>query len=418
MSADNASSLPSAILDHVYGEALEEWYNRLVQTKRLLDIDREALDAAVWKVYARESTIDEFIRTLEEHFGTSERAAEIAIEILGHDFLFIENHLGVNIVEYIRMLGGDPALYVHAADPEEVAEEIIQTDGVVLSMDSAVQHRLKLVMASFLTDARTRQQALDSMARGIKIGGAGIGLDEAERLCTAVEAKRSALRTAGVVFRKEVAPLVAESSFHLVKPVRSGLIQPEDEEGLRRAGTSVAVSLTEMGPAIDRLVARTGAKFGHPDVERRFRTAIESYFRDVRDRLETLDLLTRPKDRGGFAIPPERAERVLTAAAEERRAFFPDPVTRQRYRVGKVAAPHAEEPPLPALAPPVAVTPQLVHPAPLRPTSSFTKPKTLSRVLGSSVSNNRPEWCGIHPVPLKGPIACPDLPSVGADSRQ
>ncbi|MFH1099099.1 MAG: glycosyltransferase family 2 protein [Candidatus Uhrbacteria bacterium] len=44
----------------------------------------------------------------------------------------------------------------------------------------------------------------------------------------------------------------------------------------------------------------------------------------------------------------------------------------------------------------------LLHPAPLQPTSNSPEPKTLLRVFGSPMCNDRPKWCGIHPVGADG----------------
>ncbi|MDO8598582.1 MAG: hypothetical protein Q7S02_00550, partial [bacterium] len=143
---------PSNVLDHVYGEALEEWYRKFAEEQQLLGVQRDAVDEVVWKVYTRESTIDAFLLALEEQFGSPERARVIAIPILGNDFLKIEDYLGVDIPAYITHLGGDATLFVKEIPIAEVVRGVVGGLGLTFS-DPVIAKRIEGAITTHLSGA-------------------------------------------------------------------------------------------------------------------------------------------------------------------------------------------------------------------------------------------------------------------------
>jgi|GEM_PF-5292186 len=387
MANAGTTQFPSAVVDHIYGEALTQWYERFFEEQRLLGVQRDAIDEAVWKVYTREHTLDAFLRVLEEQFGSLERARAIAIPILGNDLLKIEDYLGVNIPAYITHLGGDASLFVEEIPVMEVVRSVMAGIGIS-SADPVTAKRLEGAITARLSGVRDALETKDVLVRSAKVGGVGLDSVAADRVVGALEEKLRALKQGGVILRKGDGKPPEESTFHLVKPAKSGLMQPEDEEEIERLrNVTPGDPIGErMRAAVDHIIQKTGAKFKNEDVMRRFRAAIESRLRDIRDGQETLDLLTRPSAQGGFGIPEPAAAKVLAVVEEEFRTMHGKSESRRMVAPGassplagiasSLPAPRNDKlvnipkkdvaPTTPALpSPPPVVT--LVHPVPPKP---------------------------------------------------
>jgi len=183
----------------------------------------------------------------------------------------------------------------------------------------------------FLTGVRDALETKDVLTRGTKVGGVGLDAATADRIVQALGQQLKELQEAGVLIRKETVKPPETSTFHLVKPGKSSVMQPEDEaeiEQIRRKVVPGDVVGDRIRAAVDRVIQRTGAKFKSEDASRRFRTAVESRMRDIRDHQETLDLLTRPSAAGGFGIPKEQVEKVLRVVEEEVRTLHAKAVPR------------------------------------------------------------------------------------------
>ncbi|MDO8599211.1 MAG: hypothetical protein Q7S02_03815, partial [bacterium] len=359
-------------------------------------------------------------------FGSPERARVIAIPILGNDFLKIEDYLGVDIPAYITHLGGDATLFVKEIPIAEVVRGVVGGLGLTFP-DPVIAKRIEGAITTHLSGARDTLETKDVLMRSVKVGGVGLDVATADRVTSALEEKLRALRGAGVILRKGNDKPPEESTFHLVKPAKSGLMQPEDEEEIERfRQVAPADPLKERTRAtVDRIIQKTGAKFKNDDATRRFRTAIESRLRDIRDYRETLDLFMRPGGQGGFGISEAQAKKVLGVVEEEFAKLHAQTMGGQRQTIASSAF-HPPTPPLPGggemtrdfspsrqegeregvvgLTPPpaptTAITLQLVHPVPPKPLPPPPPPMQAS---GVSAKPSAPT-----------PPARTQLPSLGA----
>ncbi len=334
---DELQKLPSVVRDHLYGEDLEAWYSAAQDRWALPDEQRSEVEGAALDVYLRKRTLDQFVERLRELVGDEAKSKAIAIEILGNDFLKIEDYLGVNIPAYIKALGGDPSKFVKEIPVADVVAGVMKGIGVAPS-DPVIVKRMEHAVTVFLTGVRDALETKDVLTRATKVGGVGLDAATADRIVQALTAQLKELRDAGVIVRTETVKPPETSTFHLVKPGKSSVMQPEDEaeiEQIRRKVAPGDVAGEKIRAAVDRVIQKTGAKFKNEDVTRRFRTAVESRIRDIRDHQETLDLLTRPSAAGGFGIPKEQAEKVLRVVEEEFRAVHAKAVPPLRVRGGE-----------------------------------------------------------------------------------
>ncbi|MBI1908518.1 hypothetical protein HYS28_03880, partial [Candidatus Uhrbacteria bacterium] len=316
---DDLRKLPAVVREHLYSEELERWYADAHDRWGLPDDQRPEVEGAALDVYLRKRTLDQFVERLRELVGDEAKSKAIAIEILGNDFLKIEDYLGVNIPAYIKALGGDPSKFVKEIPVADVVAGVMKGIGVAPS-DPVIVKRMEHAVTVFLTGVRDALETKDVLTRATKVGGVGLDAATADRIVQALTAQLKELRDAGVIVRTETVKPPETSTFHLVKPGKSSVMQPEDEaeiEQIRRKVAPGDVDGEKIRAAVDRVIQKTGAKFKNEDVTRRFRTAVESRIRDIRDHQETLDLFTRPSAAGGFGIPKEQAEKVLRVIEEE-----------------------------------------------------------------------------------------------------
>ncbi|MBI4142834.1 hypothetical protein HY480_03105, partial [Candidatus Uhrbacteria bacterium] len=393
--ADAAPRLPDAVVDHIEGAELDAWYRAFFATERFTDDERDAIEEAVSDVYHQRSTLDAFVARVRAAIGDAPRGAALAIEILGNDFLKIEEYLGMDIAAYIRSLGGDPAKYLREVVAGDVVAGVIARVGIA-SSDPVVAKRIASAGSSFIAGVRDRMETVEQLTRSVKIGGAGLDAGAADRLVDALATELATLRSSGAVIRSHDGQPPESSLFHLVKSTASGLIHPEDEAEIERIRAAVpgTANRDRITAAVDRVLAKVGAKFSDAAIEKRFRSAVESRVRDIRDAQETRELLIRPQNAGGLAIPPEKAEKVLAVISEEVRALHGQatpsaisnlklqiskemigpPVVASKEKAGIASSPDGHRgprndsderrPSQKDIAPTTAIVAQLVHPVP------------------------------------------------------
>lgn len=312
--------LPDGVIEHIYSDALDVWYRQFFRSEEMRETDREAIEEAVSDVYHKRASLDAFVRRCREVFGNEARGTSIAVAILGNDFLHIEDWLGIDIAAYITMLGGDPAAYRKEVAVAALVEEL--ADRVAAAVpDPVAQHRLCAVLESLFVDARTIEQTVAALTRSTKIGGAGLEPAVAQLVVDAAATRKQSLVDEHVRIVRGEAPGAATSrTFTLVRPARAGLIQPEDDAEIAavRAETPQHAVL-DIPTAVDRVMARCGAQFQYAETERRFRAAVASRLRDVRDHVETREVLLRSHEEGGVGIARELATKALRIIADEYR---------------------------------------------------------------------------------------------------
>ncbi|MBI4449698.1 hypothetical protein HY634_01445, partial [Candidatus Uhrbacteria bacterium] len=392
---DDLQKLPQAVRDHLYGEDLEAWYSAAQDRWVLSDEQRPLVEEAALDVYLRKRTLDQFMQRLQEIIGDVGKTKTIVLEILGNDFLKIEDYLGIDIPAYIKHLGGDPALFVKEIPVMEVVRGVLAGIGTAPA-DPVIAKRLETSITAYLSGIRDAMETKDVLMRSIKVGGVGLDAATADRITNALDEKLRALQKAGVILRKGDGKPPEQSTFHLVKPTKTGLMQPEDEEEIDRLRVSAPEDAMreQLRGAVDRVVQKTGAKFKSDDVSRRFRTAIEARLRDIRDYQETLDLFTRSSFAGGFGIGAEQAKKVLRVVEDEVRVLHGKPTAPSPSRSPSQGDGEKKVGDLTQLSP-APTTPVLPKP----PTSPALPSPPTPQVAPRQAGGQMPVAVLVHPVP-------------------
>ncbi|MAF25538.1 hypothetical protein CL634_08210 [bacterium] len=76
-------------------------------------------------------------------------------------------------------------------------------------------------------------------------------------------------------------------------------------------------NLTNVDKVVDKIIDNSGLVLADNVQEKRFRTVILSRFKDVRDNMETREILTRSKKVGGLELTEDQAGQVLTSVQSE-----------------------------------------------------------------------------------------------------
>ncbi|MBI4449736.1 hypothetical protein HY634_01640, partial [Candidatus Uhrbacteria bacterium] len=148
--AEHILKFPPTIRAWYFSEERGDWYRAATARWGISEDTAAACDDTVFAVFARTSTLDQFVERLRELVGDEAKAKAIAIEILGNDFLKIEDYLGIDIPAYIKALGGDPSKFVKEIPVADVVAGVMKGIGVAPS-DPVIVKRMEHAVTVFLT---------------------------------------------------------------------------------------------------------------------------------------------------------------------------------------------------------------------------------------------------------------------------
>lgn len=82
-----------------------------------------------------------------------------------------------------------------------------------------------------------------------------------------------------------------------------------------------APSRSPLDEAVDQAVSECGISMSDPEMQKRFQLLVQLYFRDLRDRLETLSKLTMPIASGGVGMTDSEAEGAMKTLSQKNLLF-------------------------------------------------------------------------------------------------
>jgi len=103
------------------------------------------------------------------------------------------------------------------------------------------------------------------------------------------------------------------------------IVEPEDEEEIKKhreelakMTTALPSDLTKtMGTVVNKVIQRHNLSFSEEVMQKRFSKIIESRLKNIRDSIETEEVLTRAKKIGGLGLTPEAASNIIRSVEEE-----------------------------------------------------------------------------------------------------
>jgi hypothetical protein len=303
-------TLPDAVREYVYSERRDRWYGDTYRIwPQLLDEARESIDIFVLEVIARTRSVQEFIAFVQGRVEDAKDAHVIIFDVLGNDLLNIEDHLGVDIGALIASLGGDVTKYVREVSVDDVVASITKELGMG-KYSPVIASRFTKAVESYLNGVRDSRETMGILARSVKIGGVGFDDAIAKKVVDALKKRKDDFTGKKIQLHRAG----ASRRIRAPKPT----FQEEDAAEIaqyRTTGARVARQ-QDVTALIEQVITRSRARFRSEDWERRFRDAVESRLRDVRDRRETLSLLLRTVSKGGLGIPAEKAARLSVLIEE------------------------------------------------------------------------------------------------------
>ncbi|MDD4995288.1 MAG: hypothetical protein PHW53_02395 [Patescibacteria group bacterium] len=263
------------------------------------------------------------------------KAAEVALEILGRKLLPLSN-LIPGIPEAIKDLGADPAKYPQKKITSDqttlpvFVDEMIRDLGIQLA-DKFLKHRLENVAEAKIKGVRDDFETKERMVRGIKIGGLELAPTQADQIIAYIE---SAKKTIQIVDRPSAptavggtAPAVAiplsrmpaesevpeEITRHETGTAAPFAMRPEDVAEIHaERGREISDAVLPEYERVDKdIIKDSGFSFSDPDMQKRFENTVRARVRDVRDELETKNILTRGPKEGGLGLPKEKSDRLI-----------------------------------------------------------------------------------------------------------
>ncbi len=291
------------------------------------------------------------------------KAKRLATDLAGFWLLPLEAHLG-DVSGLIVKWGGDLSRYPKdtvakkSINPMQFTRETLSTLGVKME-EPAMKNRLEYVLSTLVRGVRTPDDAKRVMVRGKKVGGLEMSKEEADKLVDHfvakmenVEIDRGPAVPVDGVETKKAPPVKEKPRPEAVKeiqklkktvktkkreedekkkkpeptPKKSQLevkskasfsvetFSDEDETEVKAAAKKIAKapsSPVSIEKTVDKVIKEAGIKFKTLEGEKRFRKIVETRLRDVRDALETRDILEDKVEQGGLGLQGARLADVI-----------------------------------------------------------------------------------------------------------
>lgn len=326
---EKIAKLPPEIIDHVYSEERGDKYERWHQVLKVDPKQAKATHDLIWQVYFKELSLPEFAAKVQALQPAAGR--DYALRIIGTDFLPFAEYLGADVDAIMRSLGGDPLLFRKRVSAEAVVDDVMATLKALVPGED-LQRRLRSVVRSLVTEARTEKDAKDALMKPFKLGGLGLSEAAAQQMLGLAKSTIGEFKKRMIVIVDEkvapeepepvpaaaVAEPAAEEGTSAPKPTRLDAPTPEDEKEIEaiRKRAAVPPSADDVAKRIEASVAELYAASGLASEDeafaKRVKTVIANRLRDVRDSMETLEILVQPKELGGLGLSQEAARSLLS----------------------------------------------------------------------------------------------------------
>lgn len=349
------AALPEPVQDYLYSARAGELNEKIISRNTIADDQEPRLFALLRELYVKESPLPRLVEEVKSRFVFDDlKAKRLALDIAGFRLLPLDKWLG-DIDGYIRSLGGDPSMYpefrvqIEHRTPEGAADDIVKES--IGGLDNLrTQERLRDVVESFLSGVRTENQVKDVLTRSEKIGGLGFDSETAVRvLDEAREEKRSVIidptpssstremakesattqtPATSVLGQEPAAPHVRVETAVTRKDDFS-TIKPEDEDEIDRFKQLVLPArgvekaddtARRIEASIEEIYLASGLKTDDEAMAKRVKTVVGNRLRDVRDQMETLEVMVQPKELGGLGLGQDAARALLNAIQAKLRA--------------------------------------------------------------------------------------------------
>ncbi len=313
-------ALPEPVLDYLYSERAGELNLRIIERQHLSEAQEEKFFGVLRELFVKELPLENLIPELRARLGFEDvRAKALAADIAGYRLLPLDKWLG-DIGAYLRANGADPKSYpefrvtIAHRTIDQAAKEV--ADSVATESEPHLQGRLQNIVESFLAGVRTESQTIDVLTRPEKIGGTGLDPKSAAHVLEEIHEETRAVvldhEAPAVEKKAELAPVLSAAEGQSSK-TKDDALGITTEDALEVAQFKKAPALKDIETATQEIYLASGLKTDDEAMAKRIKTIIGNRMRDVRDQMETLEILTQPKELGGLSMGQDAARALLNA---------------------------------------------------------------------------------------------------------
>jgi len=357
MTTPGPAYVPPEAVDYLGSEEAVNANLELMKKYELKDQDMEYIFELLWDVIEKRKRPKAIPVELRGHFKRwdDKKVNGLSLDLVGKKLLPLSNMIP-GVEEEIKELGGNVENYPHkkvvakAVTIGQLTENAIHDLEIKLP-DKYLKNRLENILTSKIKGVRDDFETKNRMIRGIKIGGLEMAPSLADEVIQYID---SALKTVKIIDKKPASakPAAKEGSVEKKEHVHevpvaiskketgttdAYTIRPEDidEIEVEEANVVSTAVLGEYSRIEKEIIKESGISFGNPDMQKNFESIVQARVRDVRDKLETKNILTRAPADGGLGLSPEKSDELI--------AFIDNKIIPLRQKLAGMEAKEKEE---------------------------------------------------------------------------
>lgn len=346
--------IPEDVRDFLYGPEVSLAYDEIVEKNQLPTGSDAMLVSAVEAVLHDDSSLENLPSYLQAKGLSEKQAKNVAVELAGRVFLPVTKAFG-DVAGQIRSWGREPGGFTSGSTQhtgsltaEKFVSSTLSNKGIH-HPDPNLEHRLEIALIAYVKGVRDQAETLQLLMRASKVGG--LALEEAiasnfikeidnakgfvdivteEPIAAEIGAPKPTPVQPNPPAPKPPAPppapkpAPAPAAKPVIKPAPpapSRVVPPKFDEPEEAPAPAAARPVTppptpaqpvamqgrqspegDLGVAIDQFVAESGVTLSSDDLNKRFRSIVESRLREVRNAFETRALLEASTDANGIGL--------------------------------------------------------------------------------------------------------------------
>jgi hypothetical protein len=339
---DKFQALPLAVKDFLLDEKSSEANLKVVEKFKLSPAEEDLFFDLTDRVIYKEIKLEDFFAEVKKSFKFDEKKAkDFALEILGNIFLPIDSYLG-DVQGEIKKMGATAGEFVvEKIEAEELTPEILTKRILVetgINLDNSFVKKFEEIVLNRFREVRDEAETLETLSRGKKLGGLELNKEDAKKISANLEAKLKSVKIVEPKPEPEKKELVKKTVKKEIKNKKAvptiGAPSPdklpvkktdlafgaEDERevlhikhNLEKRGVETEKK-TDFNEGIkkstEKIVNYGKITFTDENLKNKFGNIISARLRDIRDEMETMEILTRDKGVGGLGLAPEMAKKI------------------------------------------------------------------------------------------------------------
>lgn len=319
-------TLPQKVQDFLMDDKSTEANIKIIEKFKLTPAEEDLFFDLTDKVIYKEVKLGDFLAEVNKNFKFDDKKAkDFALDIFGTIFLPIDSYLGDAQGEIKKMGATAGNFAVEKIKTEELPPDILikrilaETD---IKLDDAMFKKLKEIAMSRFRGARDEAETLETLMRGKKLGGLELSGEDAKKISANFEAKLKSVKLVGYLVSNSI--IEEETQQKPVKKADLAFGAEDEREALyikHQLEKRGVETKTDFGEGIKKSTEKI-AKYGKitftdENLKNKFSNIVSARLRDVRDEMETLEILTRDKGVGGLGLSTETAKKISSLIETE-----------------------------------------------------------------------------------------------------